>query len=148
MPSLVAAASLIVDYILNAAVGVSAGVEALTAAFPALYGARVWLCLLVLALITASNMWGVVESARIFMMPTLAFIAAMAAVIIGGLVRAQPDVALSHAMPSVTDTVGVLLLGLGELIRRWHVVPQPGTTVLAQLTEARSGTTRSTTSSS
>jgi amino acid transporter len=187
VPSLVAAASLIVDYILNAAVGVSAGVEALTAAFPALYGARVWLCLLVLALITASNMWGVVESARIFMVPTLAFIAAMAVVIIGGLVRAQPDVALSHAMPSVTDTVGVLLilkafasgcsaltgveaiansvpqfrrprakraqhtevslgvllgvmlLGLGELIRRWHVVPHSGTTVLAQLTEGAVG---------
>ena len=63
----------------------SAGVEALTAAFPALYGARVWICLLVLALITAANMWGVVESARIFMVPTLAFIAAMAVVIIGGL---------------------------------------------------------------
>jgi amino acid transporter len=187
VPSLVAAASLIVDYVLNAAVGVSAGVEALTAAFPALYGARVWLCLLVLALITASNMWGVVESACIFMVPTLAFIAAMAVVIIGGLVRSQPDVALSHAMPSVTDTVGVLLilkafasgcsaltgveaiansvpqfrrprakraqhtevslgvllgvmlLGLGELIRRWHVVPHSGTTVLAQLTEGTVG---------
>ena len=187
VPSLVAAASLIVDYILNAAVGVSAGVEALTAAFPALYGARVWLCLLVLALITASNMWGVVESARIFMVPTLAFIAAMAVVIIGGLVRSQPDVALSHAMPSITDSVGVLLilkafasgcsaltgveaiansvpqfrkprakraqhtevwlgvllgvmlLGLGELIRRWDVVPQSGTTVLAQLTEGAVG---------
>ncbi|MFY9999822.1 MAG: APC family permease [Trebonia sp.] len=187
VPSLVAAASLIVDYILNAAVGVSAGVEALTAAFPALYGARVWLCLLVLALITASNMWGVVESARIFMVPTLAFIAAMAVVIIGGLVRSQPDVALSHAMPSITDSVGVLLilkafasgcsaltgveaiansvpqfrkprakraqhtevwlgvllgvmlLGLGELIRRWDVVPHSGTTVLAQLTEGAVG---------
>ena len=47
--SLVAAASLIVDYVLNAAVGVSAGVEALTAAFPGLYEARVWLCLGALA---------------------------------------------------------------------------------------------------
>jgi amino acid transporter len=51
--SLVAAASLIVDYVLNAAVGVSAGIEALTSAFPGLYGDRVWLCLAVLALITA-----------------------------------------------------------------------------------------------
>jgi amino acid transporter len=187
VPSLVAAASLIVDYILNAAVGVSAGVEALTAAFPALYGARVWLCLLVLAAITASNMWGVVESARIFMVPTLAFIAAMAVVIIGGLVRSQPDVALSHAMPSITDSVGVLLilkafasgcsaltgveaiansvpqfrkprarraqhtevwlgvllgvmlLGLGVIIRRWNVLPHSGTTVLAQITEGAVG---------
>ena len=47
MPSLIAAASLIVDYVLNAAVGVSAGVAALTSAFPALYGAgsgSAWAC--------------------------------------------------------------------------------------------------------
>src|SRR5215468_9239410 len=43
--SLIAAASLIVDYVLNAAVGVSAGVAALWSAFSPLYGARVWLCL-------------------------------------------------------------------------------------------------------
>jgi hypothetical protein len=43
--SLVAAGSLIVDYVLNAAVGVSAGIAALTSAFPALFGATVWLCL-------------------------------------------------------------------------------------------------------
>ena len=48
-PSLIAAASLVVDYILNAAVGVSAGVEALTSAFQPLYPDRVWLCLAVLA---------------------------------------------------------------------------------------------------
>src|SRR5580698_11143950 len=47
--SLVAAASLIVDYVRNAAVGVSAGVAALWSAFPTLYGARVWLCLGALA---------------------------------------------------------------------------------------------------
>ncbi len=43
--SLIAAASLVIDYILNAAVGVSAGVEALTSAFPRLYPDRVVLCL-------------------------------------------------------------------------------------------------------
>ena len=186
-PSLVAAASLIVDYILNAAVGVSAGVEALTAAFPALYGARVLLCLLVLAVITGLNLWGLVESARVFMVPTLAFIASMAVVIVVGLLRAHPDVALSHSLPSATETIGTLLilkafasgcsaltgveaiansvpqfrlprarraqhtevslglllgamlLGLGELIRRWDVVPHSGTTVLAQLTAGAIG---------
>ena len=187
VPSLVAAASLIVDYVLNAAVGVSAGVEALTAAFPSLYGARVWICLAVLALITAANMWGIAEAARIFMVPTIAFIVAIFLVIVVGLIRAHPAVALSHAMPQATDTVGVLLvlkafasgcsaltgveaiansvpqfrlprarraqhtevalgvilglmlLGLGELIRRWDAVPQPGTTVLAQLTSGAIG---------
>src|SRR5450755_4649242 len=88
--SLLAGASLTVDYILNAAVGVSAGVEALTSAYPALYGARVWLCLAVLALITGANLWGVAESARLFMVPTLAFIVSIFAVIIIGLVRSHP----------------------------------------------------------
>jgi hypothetical protein len=41
-------------------------VEAVTSAFPGLYGARVWLCLAALALITAANFWGVAESARLF----------------------------------------------------------------------------------
>jgi amino acid transporter len=185
--SLVAAASLTVDYILNAAVGVSAGVEALTAAYPSLYGARVLICLAVLALITGANLWGVAESARIFIVPTIAFIVSIFAVIIIGLLRGQPAVPLSHNLPSVTDTVGTLLilkafasgcsaltgveaiansvpqfrrprvkraqhtevglglllggmlLGLGELIRHWNVVPQSGTTVLAQLTEGAVG---------
>jgi amino acid transporter len=185
--SLVAAASLTVDYILNAAVGVSAGVEALTAAYPSLYGARVWICLAVLALITGANLWGVAESARLFMAPTLAFIVSIFAVIIVGLLRGQPAVPLSHTLPAATDTVGTLLilkafasgcsaltgveaiansvpqfrsprvkrsqhtevglglllglmlLGLGALIRHWNAVPQPGTTVLAQLTEGAVG---------
>src|SRR5580692_1741985 len=79
--SLVAAASLIVDYVLNAAVGVSAGIAPLTSAFPALYGGRVWLCLAALTLITGLNLWGVAESAKVFTVPTLLFIVAIAAVI-------------------------------------------------------------------
>ena len=185
--ALVAAASLIVDYVLNAAVGVSAGVEALTAAFPSLYGARVWICLAVLGLITAANMWGVAEAARLFMVPTVAFIVAIFAVIFIGLFRSHPAVALSHNMAPATESVGVLLvlkafasgcsaltgveaiansvpqfrlprarraqhteaalgailglmlLGLGELIRHWDALPQPGTTVLAQLTAGAVG---------
>ena len=185
--SLVAAASLIVDYVLNAAVGVSAGIEAFTAAFPALYGARVWLCLAALAIITGLNLWGVSESAKVFTIPTVLFIVAMAAVIFGGLVRTNPAVALNHQIGPSTEAVGILLIlrafasgcsaltgveaianavpefrkprarraqhtevwlgillgamliGLGILIRKFHVVPQASTTVLAQLTEASLG---------
>jgi len=108
--SLVAAASLIVDYVLNAAVGVSAGIEALYSAFPVLYGARVWLCLAVLALITGLNLWGVSESAKVFTVPTLLFILSMAAVIGGGLIRTNPAVALNHHIGPSTETVGILLL--------------------------------------
>jgi amino acid transporter len=108
--SLVAAASLIVDYVLNAAVGVSAGIAAITSAFPALYGARVWLCLAALALITGLNLWGVSESAKVFTVPTLLFIVAMAAVIFGGLFRAHPAVPLDHHVAAATETVGLLLI--------------------------------------
>jgi amino acid transporter len=108
--SLVAAASLIVDYVLNAAVGVSAGIEALTSAFPALYGASVWLCLGTLAIITALNLWGVSESAKVFTVPTMAFIAAMVAVILGGLFRAHPAVVLDTHFGTSTEAVGILLV--------------------------------------
>jgi amino acid transporter len=109
-PSLIAAASLIVDYILNAAVGVSAGVEALTSAFPGLYPDRVVICLVVLGLITAANMWGVAESARLFIVPTIIFIVAIAAVIIGGLLRTHPVVPVAHDLPQTAEAVGLLLL--------------------------------------
>lgn len=54
--SLVAAASLVLDYVLNVAVAVTAGVAALTSAFPALHDDRLWLRLAVLALVTAVNL--------------------------------------------------------------------------------------------
>ena len=108
--SLVAAGSLVVDYVLNAAVGVSAGVEALVSAYPSLYGGRVVICLVVLALITAANLWGAADSARLFIAPTVIFIVAIFAVIAGGLIRSHPAVPLSHQVPSATETVGLLLL--------------------------------------
>jgi amino acid transporter len=186
-PSLVAAASLIVDYVLNAAVGVSAGVAALTSAFPGLYGSRVWLCVAVLGLITGVNLWGVAEAARSFIVPTLLFIIAIGAVIVGGLVRSHPAVApVSHLPQTVTAVsvllilrafasgcsaltgveaianavpafrkprikraqhtevwlgilLGVMLLGLAILIKKFHVTPAPQETVLAQLTAASVG---------
>src|SRR5271165_29693 len=109
-PSLIAAASLVVDYVLNAAVGVSAGVEALTSAFHPLYPYRTWLCLAVLAAITGANLWGVAESARLFIPPTLIFIAAIFAVIIGGLVRTHPLPFPQGSVSSTPVTVGILLL--------------------------------------
>jgi amino acid transporter len=108
--SLVAAGSLVVDYVLNAAVGVSAGVEALVSAFPSLYGGRVAICLGILALITAANLWGAADSARLFIAPTVIFIVAIFAIIISGLIRSHPAVAPSHQVPAATETIGLLLL--------------------------------------
>jgi len=59
---LLAAAALMVDYMLNVAVGISAGIGALTSAVPAVHPYTLWLCLGVLALITLVNLRGTRES--------------------------------------------------------------------------------------
>ncbi|MFD4508187.1 amino acid permease, partial [Streptomyces sp. NPDC058457] len=88
--SLVAAASLVLDYVLNVAVAVTAGVAALTSAFPALYDDRLWLCLAVLALITGVNLRGIVESAKAFIVPTIVFVGSIFVLIAVGLFRSHP----------------------------------------------------------
>ena len=108
--SLVAAASLIIDYVLNVAVSVSAGVAALTSAFPSLYGATVWLCVVALVLITAVNLYGVAESAKVMIVPTVVFIVAIFAVIVVGLIRSHPITEPTHPAATAASSVGILLL--------------------------------------
>ncbi|MGW3283648.1 APC family permease [Streptomyces sp. NPDC001002] len=113
--SLVAAASLVLDYVLNVAVAVTAGVAALTSAFPGLYGDRLWLCLAVLVLITAVNLRGIVESARAFIVPTVVFVGSIFVLIGVGLFRSAPvSTAAADGHASVladnATTVGALLL--------------------------------------
>ncbi|WP_406446786.1 APC family permease [Streptomyces sp. NBC_01613] len=113
--SLVAAASLVLDYVLNVAVAVTAGVAALTSAFPALYADRLWLCLAVLVLITAVNLRGIVESAKAFIVPTVVFVGSIFVLIVVGLFRSEPvstATAAGHAsaLADNATTVGVLLL--------------------------------------
>ena len=74
---LLAAAALMVDYMLNVAVGISAGVGALTSALPALHGYTLPLCLGVLAAITLVNLRGTKESGLAFAVPTYVFIASL-----------------------------------------------------------------------
>ncbi|WP_128430951.1 APC family permease [Streptomyces cyaneus] len=113
--SLVAAASLVLDYVLNVAVAVTAGVAALTSAFPALYADRLWLCLAVLVLITAVNLRGIVESAKAFIVPTVVFVGSIFVLIVVGLFRSEPvstATAAGHAsvLSDNATTVGALLL--------------------------------------
>ncbi|MFD4246808.1 APC family permease [Streptomyces sp. NPDC058525] len=113
--SLVAAASLILDYVLNVAVSVTAGVAALTSAFPALHGERVWICLGVLALVTAVNLRGVVDSAKAFLVPTALFVGSILTMITVGLFRDGPVSTASaaghaSALGQGATAVGALLL--------------------------------------
>jgi amino acid transporter len=108
---LVAAASLVVDYVLNVAVSVAAGVAALTSAFPSLLPWTVELCLVALAVITAVNLRGVVASARLFILPTAVFVLAIATVIVIGLLSGAPVHALpTPTQPATMGSVGVLLV--------------------------------------
>lgn len=86
-PGLMAAASLLIDYILTVAVSVSAGVAALTSAFPILADFRVPLALVIVAFITLVNLRGVRESGTFFAIPTYAFIIGIMGMIAFGLYR-------------------------------------------------------------
>jgi amino acid transporter len=112
--SLVAGASLIVDYTLTVAVSIAAGVGALTSAFPSLSSATVPICLGILAVITLLNLRGLGEAARAFLLPTMVFIIGLLAIIAVGLIHPlglhahQPGRSLlsNHS----TETLSVLLV--------------------------------------
>ncbi len=85
---LLAAAALLVDYVLTVAVGISAGVGALVSAAPSLHPHMVLLCLGILAGITIVNLRGVRESGLAFALPTYLFIVSLGLTLIVGLGRA------------------------------------------------------------
>jgi amino acid transporter len=86
-PGLTAGASLLIDYTLTVAVSVSAGVAALTSAFPALYSERVLIGVLFVVGIAVANLRGVRESGRLFAVPTYLFIAGFFALLLVGFFR-------------------------------------------------------------
>jgi amino acid transporter len=73
--SLLAAAALMVDYVLNVAVGISAGVAALVSALPSLHPYILPLCLGILTLVTVVNLRGTLDAGRLFALPTYIFVA-------------------------------------------------------------------------
>ncbi len=86
--SLIAAAALMIDYVLNVAVGISAGVGALVSAFPELHPYILELCLGILAAITVINLRGTLDAGRLFAIPTYVFVASFVALLALGAVRA------------------------------------------------------------
>ncbi len=86
--SLLAAAALMIDYILTVAVGISAGVAALVSAAPQLHKYTLPLCLGVLVLVTLANLRGTKEAGWAFAFPTYLFITCLAAVLGIGIYKA------------------------------------------------------------
>ncbi|MQY28564.1 hypothetical protein NRB56_41480 [Nocardia sp. RB56] len=110
--SLLAAASLIVDYVLTVAVSLAAGAASLASVFPALAGHLPTMTLIGLAGLTAINLVGVAESARVLMGPTIVFVVAVLAVIVAGLSHSTPVAVIGTDLGpfSPTDGVGIVLL--------------------------------------
>src|SRR6204780_4941887 len=96
---LLAAAALMIDYILNSAVGISAGVGALVSAFPRLEPHTLALCLAILLILTLINVRGVKDPGTTFLIPTYLFVGTLLIVILVGAVRAFA--AGGHPVPIV-----------------------------------------------
>ena len=113
-PSLVAAAALLVDYVLTVAVSVTAGVVALTSAAPGLESHKVSISLGFVLLLTVANLRGVRESGMLFAIPTYAFVAVMYVMIATGVSKCAlgtcPQAEVPDALPAGIGAVGVIVL--------------------------------------
>jgi amino acid transporter len=105
-PGLIAAAALLIDYVLTVAVSVTAGVAAITSAVPSLYPCRVELCLLAIAFIAWANLRGVRESGTLFSVPTYGFVTIFLGLIVVGLVRVVTG-SLAPVSPQSISGAGV-----------------------------------------
>jgi len=83
-PSLVAAAALLIDYVLTVAVSVAAGVAAVTSAVPELFPYRTWLCVVAVVGVAVTNLRGVRESGQIFAAPTYLFVVSVLGMVAWG----------------------------------------------------------------
>jgi amino acid transporter len=113
---LLAATALMIDYVLTAAVGISAGVGALVSAIPKLQPHTLMLCLAILLLITLVNLRGSRETGAVFMLPTYLFLGTLGTTIVAGIGKAilsgghPTPVEAPPTLPAATAAVGLWLL--------------------------------------
>jgi len=113
---LVAAAALMIDYILTAAVGVTAGIGAVVSDQPWLEPHMLLLCLLVLAFLALVNMRGVKDTGAAFMVPTFLFVGTVLITVGVGVMRVFTEgghpvarAPMPHALPATIGYLGVWL---------------------------------------
>jgi amino acid transporter len=114
---LLAAAALMIDYILTAAVGISAGVTALTSALPKLAPHTLAFCLAILVILAIVNMRGVKDTGAAFILPTFMFVGTLLVLIGVGAYRTylsgghpMPVLAPPPALPATVKYLGIWLL--------------------------------------
>ena len=113
---LLAASALMIDYVLTAAVGISAGVGALVSAVPSLHPHTLGICLAILLIVTLVNLRGLREAGVVFMIPTYLFVGCLFLMIGIGVVKAlaagghpSPVEPVPH-LPAATAMVSFWLL--------------------------------------
>ncbi len=138
IPSLFAAAALLTDYVLTVSVSVSAGIRAITSAFPELIDYRVLLALLAILLITWINLRGVRESGTIFALPTYAFVGGVLLVIIIGVIR---EFGLFGVAPVPIPPVDRTIKPVSHLLFMWLILRAfaAGTTALTGIEAISNG---------
>jgi amino acid transporter len=116
-PGLLAAAALMIDYILTAAVGISAGVTALTSAVPRLAPHTLVICLVILAILAIVNMRGVKDTGTAFIVPTFLFVGTLLALIVVGMSKTVlagghpvPVAPIPPALPATVGALGLWML--------------------------------------
>jgi amino acid transporter len=111
-PALLAAASLVVDYVLTVAVSLAAGAASLASVFPALQSHLLLVTLGALALLTAVNMFGIAESAKLLALPAAVFIVGILAMIVVGVIEPHTQAVIGNRLApfKVTEALGVVLL--------------------------------------
>ena len=111
LPALLAAASLFVDYVLTVAVSLAAGAASLGSVFPALAHHLLLVSLIGLGALTAVNMFGISESARLLMLPTAVFVVSIVAVIVVGAFHSHPVAKIGSSVPiRPTTALGLVLI--------------------------------------
>ncbi len=117
LPSLVAAAALLTDYILTVAVSVTAGVVALASAAPSLSSHKVALSLLFVLIITVVNLRGVRESGILFALPTYGFVVAMFLMVGTGLSKCATGACAQAHVPDPIATGAAGAVGVFVILR-------------------------------
>jgi amino acid transporter len=116
--SLTAAAALMVDYVLTVSVSVSAGVRAVTSAFPETFEFRIIMAIVAIIILTWVNLRGVRESGTIFAVPTYAFVVGVGLTIVLGVVRyyglfrASPIPVMEEVVEPAKSVVGFAYIWL------------------------------------
>jgi amino acid transporter len=118
LPGMIAAASLMVDYVMTVAVSVASGVAAILAAFPGLAGDttihpdrnRILICVGMIVLVTLVNLRGVRESGRLFSLPTYAFVLLCGGLVVVGFIRMATGGLQAAPVTGTGDTLQGLAL--------------------------------------